>query len=148
MAGAMSGARGRFVCTSGQRREGRRGVRFEIRERGPAGNGSGTRALPAFVIRYGGHVRGYVNRCVHMDLELDWLPGVFFDHEGSELVCATHGARYDPATGTCRGGPCRGGALIPLPVSERDGRVYVFQGDSDALAETIPETGGRDEHEQ
>lgn len=123
-------------------------MRFEIRERGAAAGGGRGRSLPAFVIRYRGRVPGYVNRCVHMDLELDWLPGVFFDEKGSELVCATHGARYDPATGTCTGGPCRGGALLPLPVSERDGRVCVVQGDSNALAETIPETGGRDEHEQ
>jgi nitrite reductase/ring-hydroxylating ferredoxin subunit len=32
---------------------------------------------------------------------------------------------YDPATGACAGGPCRGGGLIPVPVAERDGHIVL-----------------------
>ncbi|MSQ21025.1 MAG: Rieske (2Fe-2S) protein, partial [Betaproteobacteria bacterium] len=41
------------------------------------------------------------------------------------LICSTHGALYDPATGACRGGPCRGNGLIPVPVVERDGTIHI-----------------------
>src|SRR5262249_36178275 len=78
-----------------------------------------------FVVRYGGNVRGYLNRCAHVAMELDWLPGLFFEDEGQFLMCATHGAIYEPATGACVGGPCLGrGGLLPLQVEERDGRVW------------------------
>jgi nitrite reductase/ring-hydroxylating ferredoxin subunit len=57
-------------------------------------------------------------------MELDWQPGQFFDDEGRWLTCATHGALYDPASGSCAGGPCVGrGGLRPLKVVEREGAV-------------------------
>jgi nitrite reductase/ring-hydroxylating ferredoxin subunit len=57
-------------------------------------------------------------------MELDWLPGRFLDVERQVLLCSTHGAEYDPASGRCIGGPCRGG-LTAVPVRERDGFVVV-----------------------
>jgi len=78
----------------------------------------------AFVVRHAGAVHAYLNRCAHVAMELDWLPGRFFDDEGRWLVCATHGALYEPATGKCAGGPCAGrGRLRPIRVRERDGAV-------------------------
>jgi nitrite reductase/ring-hydroxylating ferredoxin subunit len=41
------------------------------------------------------------------------------------LICSTHGALYDPATGDCRGGPCRGAGLEPVAVEEIDGQVVL-----------------------
>ena len=41
----------------------------------------------------------------------------------TELLCATHGAAYQPDTGECAGGPCRGG-LVKIAVDERDGVVH------------------------
>ena len=35
-------------------------------------------ALPAFVVRHGAG-NAYINRCAHVPIELDWLPGRFFD---------------------------------------------------------------------
>ena len=78
-----------------------------------------------FVVRYGGRPRAWLNRCAHVPMELDWLPGKFFDAAGLYLICATHGATYEPDTGRCVAGPCRGAALEPVPVSEHDGAVWV-----------------------
>jgi nitrite reductase/ring-hydroxylating ferredoxin subunit len=58
-------------------------------------------------------------------MELDWMPGKFFDFTETLLVCSTHGATYDPATGHCVGGPCRGARLRALAVEERDGAVLL-----------------------
>lgn len=77
----------------------------------------------AFAIRYQGTAYAYVNRCTHVAMELDWQPNHVFDETGQWLVCATHGARYHPATGVCSGGPCRGG-LQTIACSETDGVVY------------------------
>ena len=67
---------------------------------------------------------GYLNRCAHVAMELDWREGQFFDAEGRDLVCSTHGAVYAASSGQCLGGPCGGAPLVRLRVAERAGRVY------------------------
>jgi nitrite reductase/ring-hydroxylating ferredoxin subunit len=77
----------------------------------------------AFAIRYRGQAHAYLNRCSHVAMELDYQPNRFFDMTGHYLICSTHGALYSPDTGTCRGGPCRGG-LVKIDLSEYDGVVH------------------------
>lgn len=113
------------VCASIALADGGPGVRFGVAT--PAGDEA------AFAIRYGGRVYAYFNRCAHRLVELDWQPGQFFDAEGRHLICATHGALYEPATGTCVAGPCRGASLAPIPVTERDGAVWL----ADSLAVVV-----------
>jgi nitrite reductase/ring-hydroxylating ferredoxin subunit len=109
----------RLICASADLADGGRGVRFEVVRYG--------RAEPAFVIRYRGRVHAYLNRCGHVPAELDWVEGQFFDADGLYLICATHGALYDPATGACLGGRCEGRGLLALSVCEAQGNVYLVQ---------------------
>ena len=104
------------ICDSGDLVEGGDGVRFTVRR--------GNESLPAFAVRYGSRVHAYLNRCAHLGVELDWEPGRFFDIERRWLICAMHGALYQPATGACVGGPC-GGGLFKLPVIEKNNAVYL-----------------------
>ncbi len=105
------------ICDSDALLEGGDGVRFEVTWRGCAAQ--------AFVVRHRGRAVGYLNRCAHTGLELDWIAGRFLDAEGRWLICAAHGALYDPASGACAGGPCLGrGGLVPVAVAEIDGVVY------------------------
>lgn len=104
------------ICSSDALTDGGLGVRFPVSMRGRDDTG--------FVVRYQGVARGYLNRCAHAAIELDWDKGHFFERSGLYLMCATHGAVYDPADGRCAGGPCRGGGLRPLDVVERDGQVF------------------------
>lgn len=83
--------------------------------------------IPAFAIRFRGHVYGYLNRCGHVPVELDWKPGEFYDLSGLYLICATHGALFDPATGACLGGRCNGRGLDALRMVEENGDVYLIQ---------------------
>lgn len=105
------------ICKADELSDGGTGVRFDVVvDGGPA---------TAFVVRYQGQVVGFLNRCAHVAMELDWLPGLLFENEGRYLMCATHGAIYEPDTGACAGGPCLGrGGLLRLQVVERDGRVW------------------------
>jgi nitrite reductase/ring-hydroxylating ferredoxin subunit len=105
------------VCTSAALAERGDGVRFELLHRGET--------LPAFVLRIDGRPLAYLNRCAHVPVELDWNPGRFLDDTGTVIVCATHGAVYDAADGSCVGGPCRGQGLRRLPCREADGWVEV-----------------------
>jgi nitrite reductase/ring-hydroxylating ferredoxin subunit len=112
----------RLICPAAALADGGRGVRFEVEYFGDL--------APAFVIRYAGAVQGYLNRCAHVAMELDWQEGVFFDLTGHDLLCSTHGAAYDPRSGRCRGGPCNGSPLVKLKVEERGDMVY-FMGFQD-----------------
>ena len=111
----MAGA-ARLICASQALADSGGGVRFEVEYFGaPA---------PAFAIRYRGRVHAYLNRCAHVAMELDWQEGVFFDLDGRDLLCSTHGATYEASSGRCIGGPCNGTPLVKLLVEERDGMVY------------------------
>jgi nitrite reductase/ring-hydroxylating ferredoxin subunit len=103
------------LCNSADLRDGGRAVSFDLIHAGLT--------CRAFAIRYQGAARAYLNRCTHVAMEMDWQPDRFFDDTGRWLVCATHGATYEPATGTCQGGPCRGG-LIKIELLERNGVVH------------------------
>ena len=83
----------------------------------------GGQSCRAFAVRFEGQVQAYLNRCSHVAMEMDFQPDRFFDAAGQWLVCATHGAYYQPDTGRCAGGPCRGG-LTKITLSERDGVVH------------------------
>ena len=76
----------------------------------------------AFFVRYQDRVHGYLNRCAHVGVELDW-EGSFFTRAGDLIMCARHGATYQPDTGL-RGRPLQNGRLTALDVQERDGAVY------------------------
>lgn len=80
----------------------------------------------AFALRFDGRVVAYVNRCAHVPSELDWLPGEFLDAERRWIVCAVHGATYEPSDGRCVGGPCGRARLQSIRVDERDGEVYWY----------------------
>jgi nitrite reductase/ring-hydroxylating ferredoxin subunit len=106
------------IAASGDLIDGGKGVRFEL----PGAK----QPIPAFVIRFDGQVHAYLNLCPHAYTELDWQPGEFFDSAGLSLICATHGAMFEPASGHCVAGPCRGRSLEPVAVEERDGVVYLI----------------------
>jgi nitrite reductase/ring-hydroxylating ferredoxin subunit len=106
----VAGGERLVICSSAALTDGGEGVRFEVR-RGGASHA-------AFAIRHDGRVHAYLNRCAHVGVELDWLPGCFFDADGMVLICSMHGALYDPATGACLGGPCRGAGLVRVAVEE------------------------------
>ena len=109
----------RLICAGEALAEGGRGVRFELIRFG--------KVQPAFVVRYDGQPRAFLNQCGHVPVELDWQEGEFFDHSRLYLICSTHGALYHPASGHCVGGRCAGRGLIPIPVIEHDGHVYLME---------------------
>jgi nitrite reductase/ring-hydroxylating ferredoxin subunit len=118
------------VCASDALADGGTGVRFPVVTRDGPANG--------FVVRYQGQVHGYLNRCTHAYVELDWQRGKFFDRSGLYLMCATHGAVYAPDSGKCQGGPCRGQGLRVIAVEERDGTVYWHPDDRTMAVDPAP----------
>lgn len=80
----------------------------------------------AFALRFGGRVVAYLNRCAHVPAEMDWQPGEFLDSDKRFILCATHGAAYEPTDGRCVAGPCGRGRLTVIEVDERDAQVYWY----------------------
>ena len=77
----------------------------------------------AFVLRFDGRLVAYINRCGHVPVEMDWQPGEFLDQDKRWIICAIHGASYEPADGHCVAGPCRSRKLIAVTVAECDGQA-------------------------
>ncbi len=105
-----------FLCPAEALVDGGAGVRFTVE--------FNARQVVAFAVRFDGAVHGYLNQCAHVPMELDWQEGQFFESSGLYLICATHGAMYEPDSGLCVGGPCRGASLAKLRIEERGGKVF------------------------
>ena len=76
-----------------------------------------------FVVRRGGEVRGYVDRCPHAGLPLAQKLDDYLTPTGDLIACSWHGALFDIDSGACVGGPCAGAALRPWPVVLADGWI-------------------------
>lgn len=84
----------------------------------------GGRDLEALLVNYDGTHFAYVNRCPHTGITLDWVNNQFFSSDSRYLMCATHGAVFEPPSGECIWGPCVGLSLQRLPIEIADGRIY------------------------
>lgn len=121
---------GQMICSSDQLEEGGIGFRFRVKSSDvPDWVGTALHRAdeihPAFVILFNGQAFAYLNRCAHVSMEMDWMPGQFFTIDRAHLICATHDAQYLPDTGECISGPCpRGAKLIPIPITQNDGSIY------------------------
>jgi len=87
------------------------GVQVEIQQQG-------------FLICYQGQLRAWRNHCPHAGSPLDWQLGQFFSENGEQLLCHTHGALFDPLSGSCLSGPCNRG-LYPLEFRVTEEGVYL-----------------------
>jgi len=94
---------------------------FQLMRVGEDGIG---RAWPIVVVRWGKQVFGYVNKCPHDGVPLDWERNQFLDpNSGTRLMCGKHGALFELADGHCIDGPCNGQNLEPVLLSVLDGDI-------------------------
>ncbi len=80
------------------------------------------------IVRRGGQIFGYVNRCPHAFSRLDSEIGEFFEDDDSDhLFCDSHAALFRVEDGVCIDGPCEGQALTPAAVKLVGDRVCLDQ---------------------
>lgn len=84
------------------------------------------RDVEGLLVGYEGCVYAYVNRCRHIPISMDWVDNDFFTEDKRYLVCANHGATYEPATGECIWGPCFGAFLQDVPLEISDGKILAY----------------------
>jgi len=78
-----------------------------------------------FIVLYNSKYYAYRNKCQHFSVELDWDNNEFFEEEEKFIVCATHGAIYEPSTGKCLMGPCAGEKLEVLNLKILEDKLIV-----------------------
>jgi nitrite reductase/ring-hydroxylating ferredoxin subunit len=86
----------------------------------------------ALLINYQGALFAYVNRCPHIGISLDWVDNQFFTLDQRYLMCANHGAVFEPPTGECVWGPCVGAALQRVELEIEGGKVFARLGGEEA----------------
>jgi nitrite reductase/ring-hydroxylating ferredoxin subunit len=84
----------------------------------------GNRTLPIILVCWHGVIGAFLNNCPHAGVRLDWHAATFFDRDHENLQGALHGALFEPGSGRCVAGPCRGSRLVRLPYQvEADGQL-------------------------
>jgi nitrite reductase/ring-hydroxylating ferredoxin subunit len=117
MTDAAASAAGRILCRLEDIEDGE-GKGFTL--------GEGAAASDIFVVRQGACAFAYVNSCPHQGLPLDWTPDQFISEDSGLILCATHGAQFAIADGTCVSGPCIGARLQSIPVeTDAQGRIIL-----------------------
>jgi len=107
-----------WLCASADLHERDRAVLFDLLLYGRPARG--------FALRIDGRAVAYLNQCAHVPVEMDWREGEFLDAQRRWIVCAVHGATYEPASGHCIAGPCTGARLARIELREADGAVYWY----------------------
>ena len=81
--------------------------------------------IEGFVVKSGKNISAYINACPHLGVELNWQPDHFLNLDQKYIICAVHGALFQPENGLCIHGPCFRQKLKPLPVELMDGVVFL-----------------------
>ena len=79
-----------------------------------------------FIVRKNDQLYGYINRCPHTGVTLNWQPDQFLNMDGDLVQCSTHGARFQIEDGYCVFGPCAGQSLKPVSLDINDGRIFLI----------------------
>ena len=82
--------------------------------------------LDAMLINHEDRLFAYVNRCCHLSISLDWVDNQFFTEDKRHLICANHGAIYEPTNGECVWGPCFGAFLQGVPLKIEAEKIFAF----------------------
>ncbi len=78
----------------------------------------------AFLIYFNGQCYAYENSCPHTGVNLNWQKEQFFSLDGLYLQCSLHGALFEPDSGFCVRGPCKGGSLKKTELVIENGAIF------------------------
>ncbi len=85
------------------------------------------RETECFLVHYDDQYFAYINRCAHVPMTMDWIDNQFLTEDGRYILCATHGAAFEPNTGECIFGPPCGKFLVRVPLTIDGDRILAGQ---------------------
>ena len=88
----------------------------------PAGDGQDT----LFAVRSQGVLHVWRDRCPHAGTPMAWRRHAYMNAAGDRIVCAAHGAQFEPDTGLCVSGPCLGERLQPVAFDIDGGEIITL----------------------
>ena len=83
------------------------------------------KSVEGFIACFRGRLVAYENVCRHIPLTLDYADNRFFTDDQRHFICRTHGALYEPHSGLCVEGPCRGERLFPLEIEISEETIWL-----------------------
>lgn len=93
----------------------RLGPAAEVPEGGARGYDPADRGQDVlFAVRHRGRLHLWRDRCPHAGTPMAWRRHAYLNAAGDRIVCAAHGAQFEPDTGLCVLGPCLGERLQPV----------------------------------
>lgn len=71
-----------------------------------------------FVLRKDGELHAWLDACPHYagGTPMAWKTHEYLNADRTRIVCASHGALFDPKTGECTLGPCLGQSLTRVEI--------------------------------
>ncbi len=85
-------------------------------------------AKSGIAVRRNGDYFAFRNLCPHWSTPLDDGGDDVFDPSTNELVCNTHGARFELTSGECVAGPCIGDSLQAFATEVDGDRLIIRRG--------------------
>jgi nitrite reductase/ring-hydroxylating ferredoxin subunit len=86
-----------------------------------------------FITRRGTEFGAFLNRCPHARWPLDTFDGRFLFALDGSVICAAHGAMFDPISGHCLSGPGQGGGLCKVPLRQDVNALIIGELERDKL---------------
>jgi nitrite reductase/ring-hydroxylating ferredoxin subunit len=82
----------------------------------------------AFVVRKDGRLHAWWDACPHYGgLPMAWRTNAYLNAARDRIVCSSHGAEFEIATGQCVLGAALGQALTPAPIETTPEGDVVFK---------------------
>lgn len=83
------------------------------------------KGMNVFAVNKQEHIRVFENRCPHRGTPLEFSPNQFFNLDRSLILCAMHGALFEPHSGLCVYGPCHGQSLRMIDHIVEQGSILI-----------------------
>jgi nitrite reductase/ring-hydroxylating ferredoxin subunit len=66
----------------------------------------------------------FYNACPHQNRRMDYATDSFLTSQSGTIICPAHGAEFNPDTGFCINGPCRGQSLSTVHIQTNEESIF------------------------
>ena len=82
--------------------------------------------LSIMLLQQNGQYHAFENSCPHQGRRMDYAVGQFLTDGVGTLICPAHGAEFNPNSGLCTNGPCKGQSLKSIPIQLNEEAIFAI----------------------